>query len=64
MTASSYRRDIDTVPVPDTLAKIPLQADLEKKATTGLHPGLNPGREVDVNILADEYWDLYAALLS
>jgi hypothetical protein len=55
-----YHRDMDTVPVPETLATIPLEADPEKEA----NPDLNPGRKFDVNVLADEYWEIYAALLS
>ena len=53
-----YRRDIDTVPVPDTLSVIPVNL------TPDAEPQPNRGGEVAVNVLADEYWDLYAVLLS
>lgn len=53
----SYRRDGDTVPEARALAGIPLQltADGEPKPA---------GKAVrDVNVLADEYWDIYAVVL-
>ena len=55
---ATYRRDIDTVPVPDTLATISLQPAQDPQQKPTRHG------EVAVNVLADEYWDLYAALLS
>lgn len=54
----TYRRDIDTVPAPDSLASIPLEPAPARM------PRLNESGEISVNVLADEYWDLYAALLS
>lgn len=53
----SYRRDSDTVPVPEALSSIPLQLALDNG------PLPTRGREVAVNVLADEYWDIYAVLL-
>jgi hypothetical protein len=53
-----YRRDIDTVPVPETLSVISVQRSLDSVPTS------SRGAEVPVNVLADEYWDLYAVLLS
>ncbi|MBL8200650.1 MAG: hypothetical protein JNK40_06730 [Chromatiales bacterium] len=52
-----YRRDSDTVPAADTLAVIPA-------ALTGDgDPRPAGGRELAVNVLADEYWDVYGVLL-
>lgn len=53
-----YRRDSDTAPAPDSLASIPVEL-----ATAG-DPRPVGGREVQVNVLADEYWDIYSALLN
>jgi hypothetical protein len=53
-----YRRDIDTVPVPETLSVIPVSLPVDSESRP------NRGAEVAVNVLADEYWDLYAVLLS
>jgi hypothetical protein len=54
----SYRRDSDTVPVPDSLSSVPVQLGTDNE------PRPTRGREVAVNVLADEYWDIYAVLLS
>lgn len=54
----SYRRDSDSVPVPECLAAIPLDPGPEKGH------GVNRGETVAVNVLADEYWDVYAVLLN
>lgn len=54
----SYRRDGDTVPAPDTLASIPVELTAEGD------PRLAGGREVPVNVLADEYWDIHSVLLN
>ncbi len=53
----SYRRDVDTVPAVGTLAVIPLElaADGEPKPVGS--------RESEVNVLADEYWDIFGVLL-
>lgn len=53
-----YARDIDTVPVRETLSVIPVQLNVDSE------PPSKRGAEVAVNVLADEYWDLYAVLLS
>jgi predicted nuclease with TOPRIM domain len=49
-----YRNDGDTVPVPESLAPA-------LKAVTG--PSDAPTVGDPVNVLADEFWDIYAALL-
>jgi len=52
-----YRRDTDTVPLADALASIPLELPSgagDEEAQAGALP---------VNILAEEYWDLYGILL-
>ncbi len=54
----TYRCDTDTVPVTESLSSILPVPPLEK----GERPqGRSP---VPVNVLADEYWDLYSVLLS
>jgi len=53
-----YRRDSDTVPATDALSSIPLQLEPEGE------PRSAGGHAVAVNVLADEYWNLYAALLT
>ncbi|MEZ5565837.1 MAG: hypothetical protein R3F24_10105 [Gammaproteobacteria bacterium] len=53
-----YRRDCDTVPNPDVLAAIPLHL-----GDTGEPRAIGPS-QIPVNVLTDEYWDLYSALLS
>lgn len=55
---ATYRRESDTVPVLEALSAIPQLLRVDEEAT------LKPGPSVPVNVLADEYWDLYAALLS
>ena len=57
-TQVSYRRDSDTVPVVESLAVIPVQLTTEGEARPG------NDKQVAVNVLADEYWDLYAVLLT
>lgn len=55
---ATYRRDIDTVPLASTFASIPLaitEAGELRSASDSVLP---------VNVLADEYWDVYALLLS
>jgi len=52
-----YRRDSDTVPAADGLAAIPAQL------TGDGEPRPSGGRELAINVLADEYWDLYGVLL-
>lgn len=53
----SYRRDSDTVPAPDGLAVLPAQLTVDGE------PRPAGAREVAVNVLADEYWDIYGVLL-
>lgn len=55
---ASYRRDHDTIPVIGSVAGIPTAI-----TETG-EPRPVTDEEVPVNVLADEYWDVYAALLS
>lgn len=52
-----YRRDSDTVPAADTLAVVPAQFTVEGD------PRSAGGRELAINVLADEYWDVYGVLL-
>ncbi len=54
----SYRRDSDTVPAPEALATIPALVPSDDG------PRTTSGRDVAVNVLADEYWDIYAVLLT
>ncbi len=53
----SYRRDADTVPAPEGLAVVPVEL------TRDGEPRPAGGGEVPVNVLADEYWDIYSVLL-
>lgn len=48
-----YRQDADTVPIAGTLGSIPVLKTSGKKVAS-----------VGVNILGDEYWDVFAALLT
>lgn len=52
-----YRKETDTIPVPETISRIPL-------ALRGW-PDTAPvdDRTVEVNVLGDDYWDLYSVLL-
>ena len=51
---ASYRIDTDTVPVAGSFANI--QLDLEKGSVT------HGRKSIPVNVLADEYWDIYTVL--
>ncbi|MEQ1800354.1 MAG: hypothetical protein ABL989_00380 [Gammaproteobacteria bacterium] len=53
----SYRRDSDTVPAPDGLSPVPVRLVPEGD------PRPAAGGEVAVNVLSDEYWDIYSVLL-
>jgi hypothetical protein len=53
----SYRRDGDTVPEPATIAQVPVQFSPDGD------PRPVGGRSIDVNVLAEEYWDIYGVLL-
>jgi hypothetical protein len=55
---AAWRRDSDTVPAADSVADIPLQLTAE-----GDPPRPAGGRSLRVNVLADEYWDVYGVLL-
>jgi hypothetical protein len=54
----TYRRDSDTVPAPDTLAVIPTELTAEGDARPA------GGQQLPINVLADEYWDIYGVLLN
>jgi hypothetical protein len=55
-TAASYRSDADTVPLTDSISLLPVPAspvsDLESTVSAG------------INVLVDDYWDLYKTLLA
>jgi hypothetical protein len=55
-TAATYRGDADTVPLTDSIGLLPVPAapvsDLDSTVSTG------------INVLVDDYWDLYKALLA
>ncbi len=56
--AAQYRRDTDTVPVAGSFAAVPLAI---REAG---EPRPADDRIIPVNVLADEYWDVYSVLLS
>ncbi len=51
----SYRSDADTVPLTDSIGTMPMPPVLVS--------GLEAGNKAGVNVLVDDYWDLYQALL-
>lgn len=53
---TEYRRDTDTLPVAEGLARIPV-------ALPGAEPRTPRVADVAVNVLLDEYWEIYAVLL-
>jgi len=53
-TQASYRIDTDTVPVAGSFAEIQLELDESSVAQRG--------KSVPINVLADEYWDIYTVL--
>lgn len=55
---AQYRRDTDTVPVASSFAVVPLLV------TDAGAPKAADGRSIAVNVLAEEYWDIYSVLLS
>jgi hypothetical protein len=55
---AQYRRDTDTVPIAGSFASLPVLI-----TETG-EPRAADGRIIPVNILADEYWDIYNVLLN
>lgn len=54
----SYRRDADTVPARDALATIPVLTAPNDPTRSARE------RDLPVNVLAEEYWDIYAVLLT
>lgn len=53
--AASYRSDADTVPLTDSIGTMP--------APSAPVSGLETGNRAGVNVLIDDYWNLYQALL-
>lgn len=53
---ATYRRDTDTVPVAGTCSEI--QTDVTND------PGTGKIKSIPVNVLAEEYWDIYTVLLT
>ncbi|HKU14224.1 MAG TPA: hypothetical protein VJQ52_07490 [Steroidobacteraceae bacterium] len=53
--SASYRSDADTVPLTDSIGTLPMPA-----ATVS---GLETANRAGVNVLVDDYWDLYQSLL-
>ena len=54
-TAASYRSDADTVPLTDSIGTLPVP--------TAPVSGLETANRAGVNVLVDDYWDLYQSLL-
>lgn len=52
---ASYRSDADTVPLTDSIGTLP--------APTSLVSGLETANRAGINVLVDDYWDVYKALL-
>ena len=53
--AASYRSDADTVPLTDSIGTLPVP--------TAPVSGLETANRAGVNVLVDDYWDLYQSLL-
>ncbi len=53
--AASYRSDADTVPLTDSIGTLPV--------STAPVSGLETANRAGVNVLVDDYWDLYQSLL-
>lgn len=53
--AAAYRSDADTVPLTDSIGTLPVPPAPVS--------GLETGNKAGVNVLVDDYWDLYQALL-
>jgi hypothetical protein len=53
--SASYRSDADTVPLTDSIGTLPMP--------TAPVSGLETGNRAGVNVLVDDYWDLYQSLL-
>jgi hypothetical protein len=52
---ASYRSDADTVPLTDSIGTLPMP--------TAPVSGLETANRAGVNVLVDDYWDLYQSLL-
>jgi hypothetical protein len=52
---ATYRSDADTIPLTDSIGTLPMPAAPVS--------GLEAGNRAGVNVLVDDYWDLYQALL-
>jgi hypothetical protein len=52
---ASYRSDADTVPLTDSVGTLP--------APTSLVSGLETANRSGINVLVDDYWDVYRALM-
>jgi DNA repair exonuclease SbcCD ATPase subunit len=52
---ATYRSDADTIPLTDSIGTLPMAAAPVS--------GLEAGNRAGVNVLVDDYWDLYQALL-
>ncbi len=55
---AQYRRDADVVPVAGLLGSIPVLVPDEGEPVSA------DAHQIQVNVLADEYWDIYASLLT
>jgi vacuolar-type H+-ATPase subunit I/STV1 len=53
--AASYRSDADTVPLTDSIGTLPMPSSPVS--------GLETANRAGVNVLVDDYWDVYQALL-
>lgn len=54
-SSASYRSDADTVPLTDSIGTLPMP--------TAPVSGLETANRAGVNVLVDDYWDLYQSLL-
>jgi hypothetical protein len=54
-SSASYRSDADTVPLTDSIGTLPVP--------TSPVSGLETANRAGVNVLVDDYWDLYQSLL-
>lgn len=52
-----YRSDHDTVPVPETIGTVPVRSHASNPQ------GVQSGVPEEINVLLDDYWDLYSVLL-
>lgn len=54
-SSATYRSDADTIPLTDSIGTLPMPATPVS--------GLEAGNRAGVNVLVDDYWELYQALL-